>query len=234
MAGPQINIAVAAAAAAKAEAPSCRLCGCPELAVFATLEDRAYWSCEACEAVLLDEACLPTPPDEFAYYRLHENDVDDPRYRSFVSRLGGPLLQRLKPGCEGLDYGCGPGPALAAILGEHGHAVTLYDPFFHPDAAALKRTYDFIICCEVAEHFHRPGDEFARLDTLLRPGGLLGLMTCFRTDDRRFANWQYRHDPTHVVFYREETLRMVAARFGWSCEIPRKDVVIMGKPDVAA
>lgn len=214
--------------------PPCRVCGRPELAPFAILEGRNYWHCGDCQAVLLDEACLPSRPDELTHYRLHENDVNDPRYRAFVSRLGEPLLRRLEPGREGLDYGCGPGPALAAILGEHGHSVSLYDPFFPSEVAALGRTYDFVICCEVAEHFHRPEDEFARLDRLLRPGGWLGLMTCFRTDDGLFANWHYRRDPTHVVFYREETLRTVARRFGWTCEVPRKDVAIMRKPGGAA
>ena len=184
--------------------------------------------------MLLDESALPDPADELAYYRLHENDVDDPRYRSFVSRLGDPLLARLDQGSEGLDYGCGPGPALASVLREHGHVVHLYDPYFWPEPAALERTYDFIVCSEVAEHFHRPGEEFARLDGLLRPGGWLGVMTCFRTEDRLFANWQYRQDPTHVIFYREATLRAIARRFGWHCEVPRKDVALMRKPALAA
>jgi hypothetical protein len=54
-------------------------------------------------------------------------------------------------------------------------------------------------------------------------------MTCFQTDDLKFANWYYRQDPTHVVFYREETFKYIASRFGWHCEIPAKDVVLMQK-----
>ena len=80
------------------------------------------------------------------------------------------------------------------------------------------------------EHFHDPYAEFARLDSLVRPGGILGLMTCFQTDDARFAAWHYRKDPTHVVFYREATMRFIARRFGWRCEIPVKDAALMWKP----
>lgn len=217
----------------EASLPTCRVCGRPELAHFGVLDGAEYWRCNGCEAVLLDESCLPTPRDERAHYELHENDIDDPRYRAFVSRLGDPLLARLEPGSEGLDYGCGPGPVLATILREHGHSAALYDPFFKPNTAALERTYDFIVCCEVVEHFHSPEREFARLDRLLRPGGWLGLMTCFRTEDHLFASWHYRRDPTHVVFYKEETFRAVAGRFGWACEFPRKDVAIMRKPGVS-
>lgn len=156
--------------------------------------------------------------------------MSDAGYRRFLSRVADPLLTRLQPRSAGLDYGCGPGPALAAMLEEAGHAVTLYDPFYAPDMAVLERQYDFVTCTEVAEHFHDPAAEFGRLDTLLRPGGWLAVMTCFHTDDARFEGWQYRKDPTHVVFYREETMRWLAGRHGWHCEIPAKDIALMRKP----
>ncbi|WP_382328301.1 class I SAM-dependent methyltransferase [Hydrogenophaga sp. UC242_50] len=144
-------------------------------------------------------------------------------------RCAAPLLQRLAPGCSGLDYGCGPGPVLADLLREAGHTVALYDPFFHPDTGALATPHDFITCTEVAEHFHDPAAEFRRLDALLRPGGWLALMTRFQTDDARFAQWHYRRDPTHVVFYREATLRWLARHHGWHCEVPGANVVLMQK-----
>jgi len=214
--------------------PSCRLCRKWDCVPFQLIGDLQYWRCPECEAVFLDQTHLLDRREELLHYRQHQNDVADPRHRKFVSRLGDPLLACLPPKSIGLDYGCGPGPALAAILSEHGHEVATYDPFFNSEAAALERTYDFIFCSEVIEHFHRPAEEFDRLDALLKPGGWLGVMTCFRTDDDRFKDWHYRRDPTHVVFYREETLRILAHRMGWSCEIPHKDVAIMRKPGDAA
>ncbi|NIP73974.1 MAG: class I SAM-dependent methyltransferase, partial [Gammaproteobacteria bacterium] len=105
-----------------------------------------------------------------------------------------------------------------------------YDPFYAPDPALLGRRYQAITCTEVVEHLHDPAGTFRLLDRMLAPGGWLGVMTCFQTDDDRFANWHYRRDPTHVVFYREATLRWVAGHFGWECEVPRKDVALMRKP----
>lgn len=151
-------------------------------------------------------------------------------YRQFLSKLAVPLIARLRSGSRGLDYGCGPGPALAAMLREAGHNVALYDPFFFPDPEPLMQVYDFVTCTETVEHFHRPAEELARLTTLVRPGGWLAMMTCFQTDDARFAKWHYRKDPTHVVFYREATWRHLAAARGWSCEVPAKDVALMQKP----
>jgi 2-polyprenyl-3-methyl-5-hydroxy-6-metoxy-1,4-benzoquinol methylase len=165
-----------------------------------------------------------------AHYDSHQNAVDDPGYRRFLARLAAPFLQRLAPGSRVLDYGCGPGPALARMLGDAGHDVRVYDPLYRPDTAVLETTYDAITCSEVAEHFEAPMEEFVRLRGLLRPGGLLGIMTCFQTDDARFADWHYRRDPTHVVFYKEATLRHVAAVLGLAIEVPQKDVAILQKP----
>jgi 2-polyprenyl-3-methyl-5-hydroxy-6-metoxy-1,4-benzoquinol methylase len=189
-----------------------------------------YWRCETCEARFLDPRHFLAPEDERAHYAQHENTIDDPGYRRFLAKLATPLLERLAPASRGLDYGCGPGPALAAMLREAGHEVALYDPFFHPDPAALSQSYDFITCTETAEHFHHPADEFDRLERMLAPGGWLAVMTSFQTDDARFATWHYRRDPTHVVFYREVTFRVIAAQRGWSCEVPAKDVALMRKP----
>ena len=208
---------------------TCPVCS-SAAAPFAVVDGRAYHRCDTCGARFLDPAQHPGRAAEHAHYLLHENDPDDPRYRRFLSKLADPLLARLAPCSTGLDYGCGPGPALAAMLREAGHAVSLYDPFFAPDPAALMARYDFVTCTETAEHFHRPAAEFARLRALLRPGGWLAVMTCFQTDDARFAGWHYRKDPTHVAFYREETFRYLGARWGWRVEIPAKDVALMQRP----
>lgn len=108
--------------------------------------------------------------------------------------------------------------------------MTVWDPFFANDPKTLTRQYDFVTCTEVLEHLRNPSDTFKLFDRLLRPGGWLGLMTCFQTDDAAFAGWHYRKDPTHIVFYRDETIRHIARTLGWSCAIPRKDVAILQKP----
>ena len=207
----------------------CRVCLSGQAEPFAQVDARDYWRCSQCAATFLDDSQLPDADTERAQYLLHENAPGDQRYRAFLGRLAEPLLRRLPSAQHGLDYGCGPGPALGRMLTEAGHVVRPYDPFFRPDDAALQRTYDFITCSEVIEHFHRPAREFAWLNTRLRPGGWLGIMTCFQTDDARFADWHYRRDLTHVVFYRPETFRHLARRFGWRCEIPARNVVLMHK-----
>lgn len=211
----------------------CPVCRSPSTSRFADVDGRGYFRCAVCEATFLEPSQRPSRDEEFAHYGHHENAVDDPGYREFLSKFARPFLERLPEGATGLDYGCGPGPALAAMMREAGHSVALYDPFFHADPAVLARCYDFITCTETAEHFHDPHGEFQRLDGMLKPGGTLGVMTCFQTDDERFARWHYRADPTHVVFYRAESFSVIAGQRGWDCEIPVKDVAIMRKPGLA-
>ncbi len=169
---------------------------------------------------------LPAPEEERKRYLLHENDPGAPGYRAFLMSFVNRLAPLLAPGAEGLDYGSGPVPALVGLLAEAGFRVTGYDPFFQPDAGALARKYDFITCVETAEHFHRPGEEFARLASLMRAGARLGVKTLRLDDWREFARWHYHRDPTHVAFYSEKTMRHLAARFGWECAVMGKDMVV--------
>lgn len=116
------------------------------------------------------------------------------------------------------------------MLRDAGHDVAVYDPFFYPDRQPLEQQYDFVTCSEVAEHLFQPAQEFDRLAGVLWPGGWLAIMTCFQTEDALFAGWHYRRVPTHVVFYREETMRHITESRGWSCDIPAKDVALMRTP----
>ncbi len=208
---------------------TCPVCENGELRQFQQVRDTLYHRCPVCEATVMDASDWLTPEQERAVYDLHDNDPDDPGYRRFLSKLTTPLLDRLPAGAHGLDFGCGPGPALARMMEEAGMTVSLYDPFFYPQPATLEQRYDFVTCTEVVEHLHQPGAVFRQLDRLVKPGGWLGVMTCFQTEDSKFANWHYRRDPTHVVFYREATMAWLAEKLGWTMEVPVKDVVLFRK-----
>ncbi len=207
----------------------CRVCPRGAKKRFYEDQGRLYWSCDVCWAVFVDEKHLPGPVEERRRYLEHENDPADQGYRRFLNRLARPLLQMMPPNLNGLDYGCGPGPALALMLEEAGHRVTLYDPFFYPGKDRLEQEFDFIVCTETAEHFHRPWMEFIFLNRMLRSGGWLGIMTVFVADQKNFPGWYYRRDPTHVTFYSRRTFHVLAEILGWRCEIPAPNVVIMHK-----
>lgn len=198
---------------------TCPLCLAAGLEEFAEIAPRRYLHCRACDVVVLDPGQLPPPAEERAEYALHRNHPGDPHYRRHLAQLTDPLTAGLPPGAEGLDFGCGPGPAVSAMLTERGFRMADYDPYFRPDRAVLAASYDFIACTEAAEHFHRPAREFALLARLLRPGGRLGVMTRLRTGAVDFGQWWYTRERSHVTFYSPGTMRWIAARHGWSCRL---------------
>jgi SAM-dependent methyltransferase len=206
--------------------PDCRLCGARAAATPLEASSGRYWHCAACGLIFLDADGLPDAAAERAYYLTHDNRVDDPRYRAFLARLADPLCRLLAPGAAGLDFGCGPGPALAAMLAERGHPTAVYDPFFAPDPSPLDRHHDFVTCTEVVEHLHRPDETFALLASLLAPGGRLAVMTETHPGAHAFADWYYHRAPTHVAFYARPTFDRIAADFGWEIEFDDDRVVI--------
>jgi len=207
----------------------CNICGSEAVKSFLTSDQKTYWSCSCCGGKFLDKDFLLNSNDEKERYLEHNNEINDPEYRSFLSKLVIPLKEKILPSSKGLDFGCGHGPALADMLKKDGFEVLLYDPFFYPDTNVLSQQYDFITCTETAEHFYDPFKEFNTLNNLLKPGGWLGIMTCFLTTDDMFENWYYRRDPTHVTFYAEKTFQVIASQRNWICEVQSKDIALLQK-----
>ena len=167
--------------------------------------------------------------DEKAEYDLHQNSPDDEGYRSFLCRLAEPLLDRLQPGSAGLDFGCGPGPALPVMFEEAGHQMAVYDPFYAPAPKVFKDKYDFITATEVVEHLHRPWEELDMLWGALKPGGWLGVMTKMVVDLEAFSRWHYKEDPTHVCFFSRAVFSWLAARWLTTPVFIGYDVVLLNK-----
>ncbi|TGD74280.1 class I SAM-dependent methyltransferase [Mangrovimicrobium sediminis] len=205
----------------------CPLCDGQALLPFHRDRRREYLRCGRCALVCVPPRYHLDAAREKAEYDLHRNAPDDAGYRRFLGRLAQPLLAHLPPAARGLDFGCGPGPALAAMLEEAGHSVALYDPFYFPESAALERRYQFITATEVVEHLRAPGQELARLWGLLEPGGVFGIMTKLVLDADAFANWHYKNDPTHICFFSEQTWQWWAGEYGARLQRHGADVMLL-------
>lgn len=216
--------------AGSGSAVTCPLCGDSGPHPTTSASDRTLHDCGLCGLVWVNPGEHPSAEEERSRYDEHENDPADPRYRAFLSRLADPLALRLPPGARGLDFGCGPGPALALMLTDAGYPTATWDPFYAPDQGPLADRYDFVTATEVVEHFHDPAGSFRRLNALVRPGGFVGIMTALLTDDVTVETWWYVRDPTHVSFYRPRTLDWLAHRLGWTLEERTDRVAIFRKP----
>lgn len=205
----------------------CPLCAGRTLSAFHRDKRREYLRCETCRLVFVPPAFHLTAEAEKAEYDLHRNDPGDAGYRAFLGRLAEPLLARLTPGSLGLDFGCGPGPTLSCLFEEAGHEVALFDCFYANEPQVFDRRYDFITATEVVEHLHRPMDELTRLWSVLKPGGVLGLMTKLVIDADAFSRWHYKNDQTHVCFFSRDTFAWLAERLGADLEIIGNDVILL-------
>ena len=188
---------------------------------------RIYLRCDDCGLVHVPPSQRVSAQEEKARYDLHDNDPADAGYRRFLARLAEPLLKRLSAPSEGLDFGCGPTSVLADMLRGDGHHVVVYDPFYAREPGPLEGRYDFITLTEVVEHLHTPGEELRRLWGLLRPGGLLALMTQLLPAAEDFASWHYISDPTHVCFFGDRSIAWLGEELGATPEVLPGGVVFM-------
>jgi cyclopropane fatty-acyl-phospholipid synthase-like methyltransferase len=159
----------------------------------------------------------------------HNNDIYDERYRTFVSPITKHILERYKINSNGLDYGAGTGPVISTILNENGYGINKYDPYFSPDVTVLEKEYDYIVCCEVIEHFYHPKKEFIKLKNLLKNNGELICKTDLYDENIDFSKWKYKNDPTHVFFYSRDTFEWIKQNIGFNKVSIEGRVVIFEK-----
>ncbi len=190
---------------------------------------REFYECATCDLAFVPPRFHLPIAAEIDRYLLHDNDPADVRYRQFLDRLWSVLQPQLPEGSSGLDYGCGPGPALAQMIREDGFDVEKYDLHFFPDTSALDRSYHFITCTETIEHLRTPRDTLRLIDRALRLGGKLGIMTGMLDDRSTFPAWGYQRDPTHIAFYTRATMRWIGQWMGWRAEFPAPNVTIFTK-----
>lgn len=205
---------------------ACILCGSEKLSN-CLVDKKTYFSCSGCDLIFLNPEERLSAALEKARYQKHENNVLDQGYQKFVGPLFDSVTKVYLPTHAGLDYGSGPGSAISHLLGVANYNVQKYDPFFFNQPQILKEnSFDYIIVCEVAEHFYDPLSEFTKLKTYLKPGGSLFVMTSLVTSAIDFATWSYRRDVTHVCFYSETTCQYLKEKFNFkSVEIKNHQVI---------
>ena len=209
---------------------NCNLCESNNVSHYHSDKRRDYWQCSQCDLVFVGAHQHISAAQEKAIYDTHENALEDLGYRHFLSRVSEPLLPRLKPTSNGLDFGCGPGPLLAKMFTEAGHNMAVYDLYYANDMSVFNDAYDFITCTEVIEHLAHPQQILTQLFTLLKSGAPLTIMTKLVIDVDRFANWHYKNDMTHISFFSRKTFKYIAAHYRCELEFIGSDVIILTKP----
>ncbi len=204
-----------------------------------------YHHCLHCDLVFVDPECRLDDEAEKARYDMHIND-DSEHYVNFLSRLATPMLNQLsnratpvkqikqdKPikqiKFSGLDFGSGKSQAMAKLFRRAGHSCQCYDIFYYPEHALLTKSYDFIVASEVIEHLYQPQTVIEQWLAMLKPNGILGIMTGLRPDDDAFGNWWYKNDPTHVSLFSRKTFAYLQKHYHLSCLYEAKNVLLFEK-----
>lgn len=193
----------------------CPLCS-DEAKPYYTEKERLFLKCPTCKAVITHPDNFLNAEAEKARYELHENDPENEGYQKFVSPITAGILNDFSANHKGLDFGSGTGSPIMKVLKDNEYGLVEYDLYFHNHPELLQQQYDYIACCEVAEHFKEPHKEFALLRSLLKPGSKLYLMTEMIDDSKDFAVWYYKKDPTHVFLFHPETFEWIRQEFGFA------------------
>ncbi len=208
---------------------TCPLCLNKTIDFYHQDNQRDYWQCVQCKLVFVKPEFQLNSQQEKCIYDLHQNNPNDLGYRTFLNKLLIPLQKKLPKDAKGLDFGSGPGPAISVIMKEQGINVENYDIYYDNRPKLLKRVYDFITCTEVVEHLYNPHEVFSQLTAMLKPSGLLGIMTKRVINKEKFRNWHYKNDPTHVGFYSDETFEFIAEQWNFKLEFVSEDTLILEK-----
>jgi hypothetical protein len=198
-------------------------------------DDREYYLCPCCAMIFVPSKYFLSREEETERYLEHENSLDNEGYVAMFENA----IDHIKNSCSNvhlvLDYGCGYEPVLKTLLERHGYIADIYDENFFPELD-LQKNYDLIISTETFEHFKYPGKELDRLISLLSPTGYLAVMTQFysfknkTTSKELFKGWYYKRDPTHIVFYSDQTFDWVAKHYGLKTIFNNnKNIVILQK-----
>lgn len=163
-----------------------------------------FFKCKTCFGLFRNPRFVLIPEEECKRYQSHKNSLSDERYLYYLKKSFDYFSAGITKDMHGLDYGCGPTKGFEFLLKKENYNIESWDKYFF-NQTQLK-TYDYIICHEVVEHFVDVRNEFDRLCRLLNKGGTLFIRTelqPLRSDD--FENWYYKNDPTHCFFFSEKT-----------------------------
>lgn len=179
-----------------------------------------YYRCGDCRFGFTDRFDDWTGPDWTTHVYNAAYHLYDPRYAEARPQKTVRIMCDVFPdrAHSVLDYGAGNGRT-AELLREAGFGpVATYDPHHGNPCKPVGRTFDIVICIEVAEHTTDPLALFDELHAYCAPDGVI----LFSTKDFSSVKAPWLHDGYvaprngHVSLFSRPTFETIAERLGRS------------------
>lgn len=188
----------------------CKICDSKCFDQSITKKGKIYHHCDTCGFSFLDDKFHLNAEKEKQRYDLHENNLENLAYvksfEEFIEEYISPY-----PVKSILDFGSGPNPVLVELLKQKAYQVDFYDPFYQKQKP--KKQFDLVCSTEVVEHFCNPLKDISLMQSYMKAGAYLAIMTGFNPGKDKFSNWNYKNDETHVSFYSMKTFEKIASIF---------------------
>lgn len=216
----------------------CRICQFPSTLFFR--DRRTFFKCPNCALIFTND--LPEKTLEENHYKTQWKTTDSSFWGdqaenliSYVQNYGiSPNNHRI------LDFGAGSGD-LTCELEKRGYRMTALEPM--NDGYLKDQNYPFlfdaVIALEVIEHLPNVWEELEGIEKVLKPEGIMVFSTCLTNPFidsadavEQFKGWWYKDDLTHISFFCNQTLSVMAEQRNYTVEIFGDKVFVIkpGKP----
>jgi 2-polyprenyl-3-methyl-5-hydroxy-6-metoxy-1,4-benzoquinol methylase len=143
-------------------------------------------------------------------YDLHDNTESNAGYVRFLEQVADVVENACPPPGSLLDFGCGREAVLARLLRRRGRQCDAYDQYYGYVPSWHERRYDMVILCEVIEHCRDVRRTILDIRSMLGRNGAVTMRTRTLPATIPLERWWYAHDLTHVNFFSQGALAIVA------------------------
>jgi len=188
------------------------LCQSKNCSPFYTNGKRNFFYCTECFLIFIPDHELISIEEEKKRYELHNNTISDEKYCSYLLKFIDNLNRIPLQYSELLDFGCGKNNVLSTLLQKKGIICNGYDPHYGIALDILNKKYDGILLGEVLEHIRDLNNASVIIKECIKKEGVILIKTELYPSKDKFADWWYIYDLTHINFFTEKTITVIAEK----------------------
>ncbi len=209
---------------------NCKICGTKSNHFFD--DGRSFFKCPFC-SLIFTKSLIDTTSTDQHYKSQWENQSESFWNKNVDVFLS--IVQRYHNPRKILDFGSGSG-GLTAGLQKRGFDATPLEPMIHGylKDKNFPENFDVVVALEVIEHLPNVRGELHEIEKVLTSGGIM-LFTTLLTNSfintqhekQYFKNWIYKDDQTHVNFFCNKTISVIADLGNYDIDIFGNNVFVI-------